>query len=245
MDSGSYAACTALMSRTQALETIANNLANTNTAGYRAQHNIFSSALATARASLSPLNQAINNYGVLGGTRLDLSQGALEHTGNDLDLGIEGPGFLVVQTATGRVFTRSGNLQVSAQGQLITAQGDPVMGDNGVIPIVGGPMSISSDGTISVGGAVAGRIKIVEFPSTAGLQSAGGTYYTAPPGSDVAATQSQIRQGMLEGSNVNPVASMVELITVQRSAEMMQKALSMFHSDMDKVAAQELPRLNG
>ena len=106
-------------------------------------------------------------------------------------------------------------------------------------------MSISSDGTISVGGAVAGKIKMVEFSSTAGLQSVGGTYYTAPRGSDTAATQSQIRQGMLEGSNVNPVASMVELITVQRSAEMMQKALSMFHSDMDKVAAQELPRLNG
>jgi flagellar basal-body rod protein FlgF len=245
MDSGYYAACTALLARTEALETVANNLANTNTTGYRAQHNLFRSVLTAVNGSSSAVNQAMNDYGVLGGTRLDLTQGALEHTGNDLDLGIEGPGFFVVQTPTGRVFSRSGNLQVSAQGQLITAQGDPILGENGVIPVVGGPMSISSDGTISVNGALAGKIKLVEFPPGVELKTLGGTYYTATRSSEIDATRSQIRQGMLEASNVNPVASMVELITVQRSAEMMQKALSMFHGDMDRIAAQELPRLNG
>lgn len=245
MDSGFYAACTALMSRTDALDTVANNLANTSTAGYRAEHNIFSTVLASKKSALPPLNQAINDYNVLGGTRLDMTQGSLEKTGNDMDLGIDGPGFFVVQTPTGRFYTRAGNLQVSAQKQLITAQGDPVLGENGVIPVVGGPMSISADGTISVNGAVAGKIKVVEFPAGVTLQRAGATYYTAPKGSEVAAKDSKIRQGMLESSNVNPMAGMVELISVQRSAEMMQRALAMFNQDIDKTATQDLPRVNG
>ena len=244
MDSGYYAACTALMSRTEALETIANNLANTSTAGYRAQHNVFQSVLASANGQpMNAINEAVNNYGVLGGTRVDLAQGSLEHTGNDLDLAIEGPGFFVVQTAAGRVFTRSGNFQVSRRGQLITSQGDPVMGEKGVISLAPGQVSISSDGTISSNGAVAGKVKLVEFPAGTALTSAGDTYYSAPAGSEAVAKNSTMHQGMLESSNVNPVASVVELITVQRSAEMMQRALTMFHSDIDKTATQELPRV--
>ena len=87
MSSGYYAACTGLMSRTAALDTIANNLANVSTAGFRASHNIFSSVLATTgNTSLSVLNQDANDYGVLSGTQLDTSQGALVRTGNDLDV---------------------------------------------------------------------------------------------------------------------------------------------------------------
>lgn len=244
MDSGFYAACTALMARTQSLDMVANNLANTSTPGYRAQHDVFSSLLATASgAPTSALNKAINNFGVLGGTSLDLTQGNLDRTGNDLDLGIEGPGFFEVKTPGGQVFTRNGNFHVSPQGQLVTSEGDPVMGDQGPIPIVGGPVSVSSDGTISVNGAVAGKVKMVEFPSGTKLESVGKTYYSAPAKSEQAATQSKIEQEMLESSNVNPVASAVELVTTQRYAELMQRALSMFHSDMNEIAASELPRV--
>lgn len=247
MDSGYYAACTALLSRTQALETIANNLANTSTPGYRAQHNNFSSVLAAVTgAPMSQLNQAVNNYGVLGGTRLDLAQGTLQRTGNDLDLAIEGPGFFVVQTTAGRMFTRNGGLQVTAQGQLITQHGDPVMGENGVIQIVeNGKLSISPDGTISVNGAIAGRLKVVEFAEGTALESAGKGYYTAPAKSDTDARKSVVRQGMIEESNVNAVATMVELISVQRAAEMMQRALSMFNAEINKTATQDLPRVSG
>jgi len=244
MSSGYYAACAGLMSRTQALDTIANNLANVSTAGFRASHNVFSSLLATTSdSSLSVLNQDANEYGLLSGTQLDTSQGALVPTGNDLDLAMEGPGYFAVQTATGTVYTRGGNFRVSPQGQLVTAAGDPVMGDSGPISIVGEPVSISTDGTISANDAIAGRLKLVEFPSTAALQSAGGTYYTAPAGAAVAATNSQVRQGTLENSNVNPVTSVVELITAQREVETMRRVLTMFSSEMDKTAAQDLPRV--
>jgi len=245
MDSGFYAACTALMARSQTLDLVANNLANVSTPGYRAQHDSFSSLIAAASgAPLSGLNLAVNDYSVLGGSQLDLSQGSLEKTGNELDLGIEGNGFFSVQTANGKLYTRDGNFHVSPKGELVTSAGDTVLGtDNRPIPIVGAPVSIGPDGTISVNGALAGQLKIVDFPSGTPLESVGKTYYSAPANSATPARQASVQQGMLEGSNVNPVASSVELITVQRYAELMQRALSMFHTDMNQLATQELPRV--
>jgi flagellar basal-body rod protein FlgF/flagellar basal-body rod protein FlgG len=119
------------------------------------------------------------------------------------------------------------------------------MGDNNApIAIVGEPVSISTDGTISVNGAVSGRLKLVEFAPSVAIQSAGGTYYTAPAGSAVAATKSQVRQGSIESSNVNPVTSVVELISAQREVEAMRRVLTMFNNEIDKTAAQELPRVS-
>jgi flagellar basal-body rod protein FlgF/flagellar basal-body rod protein FlgG len=244
MDSGYYAACTALVSRTQALDTIANNLANVSTAGFRAEKNVFSSVLTNAGGgSSSALNQAINNFGVLGGTSLDATQGALQKTGNDLDVGIEGKGYFVVQTANGPMYTRNGAFQVSSKGQLVTSTGDAVMGDKGVISILPGTVSISPDGTISSNGAVTGKLKVVEFPEGTELTTQGSTYYSAPANTAAVAKDSSVRQGMLESSNVNPIASMVELVNAQRSAEMMQRALTMFNSEIDKTAAQDLPKV--
>ena len=244
MDSGYYAACTALVARTQALDTIANNLANASTVGFRAEHNVFSSVLADAGAGTSsPLNQVINRYGILSGTTVDQSQGALQKTGNELDLGIEGPGYFVVQTADGPIYTRNGAFQVSSHGQLVTASGDAVMGDRGVITMLPGPVSISADGTISSNGAVSGKLHVVEFPDGTELKSMGSTYYSAPPNTAADAVKSSVRQGMLESSNVNPITSVVELVEAQRSAEMMQRALGMFNNEMDKTATQDLPKV--
>ena len=244
MDSGFYAACTALMARTQALDMVANNLANVSTPGFRAQHDMFRSLLTGSSIyPMSGLNQAVNNYSVLGDSRLDFAQGNLEKTGNDLDLAIQGSGFFAVQTAAGPVYTRDGNFHISPQGKLVTSQGDLVMGTTGSIDIVGGPVSISPDGTISVNGAVAGQLKVVDFPPGTALESVGATYYSAPPKKEIPATEASIQQGSLEASNVNPVSSAVELITVQRYAELMQRALSMFHTDMNQIATQDLPRI--
>jgi len=168
----------------------------------------------------------------------------LQKTGNPLDLAIQGSGFFVVQTANGPMYTRDGSFQVSGSGQLVTAAGDPVMGDRGIISMLPGPVSISSDGTISSNGALAGKLKLVDFAPGTELKSAGGTYYSAPAKSETPAGSSTVQQGSLENSNVNPVSSMVQLITAQRSAEMMQRALSMFSTEMDKTAAQDLPKVS-
>ncbi|HEX4067030.1 MAG TPA: flagellar basal-body rod protein FlgF [Acidobacteriaceae bacterium] len=244
MDSGYYAACTALISRTQELDTIANNLANVSTNGYRAEQDVFSEVLATAsNNSGSALDQAMNSYGIVSGTTLDQNQGALQKTGNDLDVAIEGGGYFEVQTADGPMYTRNGAFQISAHNQLITAQGDAVMGDGGAITLPSGPISISPDGTISSNGALVGKLKVVDFPAGTQIDSVGNAYYSAPAGTATASTDSSIRQGMLESSNVNAITGMVQLVTAQRSAEMMQRALSMFNSEIDKTATQDLPKV--
>jgi flagellar basal-body rod protein FlgF/flagellar basal-body rod protein FlgG len=245
MDNGIYAACAALVSRTQELDTIANNLANASTVGYRAQQNVFGSVLAAAADSpASNLNQAVNQFGILTGTTLDLTQGALQKTGNDLDFAIQGPGYFVVQTANGPMYTRNGAFQVSSRGELVTATGDQVLGDQGPIKVLPGSITVSPDGTISSNGAITGRIKTVEFPKGTTLTSMGNVYYSAPANTETASTKSDIRQGMLESSNVNPITGMVELVNAQRSAEMMQRALAMFNSEIDKTAAQDLPKVS-
>ncbi len=246
MDSGLYAACTGLMARTDALDNIANNLANSSTSGFRGRDTTFGSVLAGAEHPLgSQLNVVTNSYGLLGDSHLDMKPGSLQQTGNELDLGIDGPGFLTVQTTNGTAYTRSGSLQVSTKGQLVTATGDPVLGVNGVINLPSGsPITISSDGTISAQGAIAGKLKLVEFKPTADPQAMGASYYTAPADQVVDSPMSNVRQGMLESSNVNPVTSVVELINAQRALEGMRHALTMIDTEMDKTAAQDLPRIS-
>ena len=245
MNSGFYAACAGLIARTESLDTIANNLANANTTAFRGRHNVFHSVLASAGHSpLSVLNQDTNDYSTLGSTRLDSSQGVLTNTGNPLDVAIEGPGFFPVQTASGVVYTRAGNFRVSAQRQLTTAEGDPVLGASGPITLLSNDVSIGPDGTISSDGAIAGKLKTVEFDPSIDLKNAGTTYYTAPAGSAKVSTSTVLHQGTLEGSNVNPVTSVVELISAQREVESMRRVLSMFNGEMDKTAAQDLPRVS-
>jgi len=246
MNSGIYAAATALAARTDALDTIANNVANSSTEGFRARHASFSEVLAgTGRPLGSEFNRVINDFGLQGDSVIDDTQGSLIKTGNDLDLAIDGPAYFSVQTAAGPAYTRAGSLKISPQGQLVTSAGDAVIGDQGAITLpLEAKLSISSDGTISADGAVTGRLKLVEFAPGTDVEGMGNSYYTAPASSAVVATKSQVRQGMLESSNVNPVAAVVELINAQRSAETMRHALTMFDSDMDKTAVQDLPRIS-
>jgi flagellar basal-body rod protein FlgF/flagellar basal-body rod protein FlgG len=230
----------------EALDTIANNLANVSTTGFRASHNIFSSLLrTTGESSLSVLNQDANDYGVLGATQLDSAQGPLVRTGNELDLAMEGPGYFAVQTAAGTVYSRGGNFRVSPASQLITAAGDIVLGENNrPITIIGAPVTISMDGTISTNGAISGKLKLVEFAPTVQVKSAGGTYYNAPATDAVPATKSKVHQAMIESSNVNPVATSVELINAQREVDTMRRVLTMINSELDKAAAEDLPHLS-
>jgi len=245
VNSGYYAACAGLMAQTQALDLVANNLANLGTTGYRGARPSFRALLAgTAHAvSANPLNRAINNFSVLSGSTVDLSSGNLEHTGNPLDLAIEGSGFFAVQTRAGVRYTRNGSFQVSTKGQLITGSGDPVLGETGPIVLPSGPISISDDGTISSAGAVAGKLRLVEFVPGASPVAEGSSYYSAPAKAVRPAAGSSVEQGTLEASNVNPVAATVSLIVVQRQADMMERALSAYYNDINRVAAEDLPHV--
>ena len=247
MESGYYAAFAGLLAGTQALELAANNLANISTIGYKAQSEFYKSLTASLGRSnprqMNSLNQAINNYGVLGGAAVDVRPGTLERTGNVLDLAMEGSGFFVVQTQAGARYTRNGNFRVDANGQLVTAGGNPVMGDQGPIQIPSGSVSVSPDGTISSKGAVVGRLQIVDFPPGTGFVPEGTSTYNATTGSPAPADDPRVRQGTLEQSNMNPITGTVGLIMIQRQTQLLQQALSIFHNEFDKSAAEELARV--
>lgn len=249
MDSGFYAACAGLRAQSEALEVAAHNLANLNTTGFRGQETTFQSLLAVSRPTVpNVLNLATNNFGVLEGSHLDMNTGSLEATGNPLDVGIEGAGFFAVQTAGGIRYTRNGSFQVSSSGQLVTGEGDlvlsdPALGVKGAISIPPGVVSIAGDGTISVGGAIAGTIRLMEFAPGTKLTSEGGTLLSAPEGSAQPSPQSELKQGSLESSNVNSITSVVALIGVQRQAEMLQRAMSMFDTEFNHIASTELAKV--
>lgn len=244
MNNGLYAACAGLLARSEALDVAASNLANISTNGYRSQSATFQSLLVNTpqSAGTNELAAAVEKFGVLGEAVADSQQGALEKTGNDTDFAIQGSGFFEIQARGGSQYTRNGNFHVDRAGHLVTAAGDAVLGTDGPLTIPPGKLSVSSDGTISVDGALAGQLKVVQISPSSALMPAGDSSFTAPAGKQVAADGS-VLQGSLEGSNVNPIAAAVNLVTLQRNAGLLQRALSAFHSDFNRIAAQDLSRV--
>ncbi len=166
MDSGYYAAMTGLVARTQALDTAASNLANAQTPGYRAEREYFRSALLGPDAADSQLGRTVNNYGLLGGDRLSAAQGALQTTGNPLDLAIEGEGFFQIQTSNGLRYTRDGSFHRAQNGQLVTSAGEPVLSAAGKpIQVPPGEVTVGADGAVSVAGGTVATVGVLTFPA--------------------------------------------------------------------------------
>lgn len=243
MDSGYYAAFSGWLARSEALDAAASNLANANTSGFRAQREYFRSAIAGPEAANSQVNQIVNNYGVLGGNLPYLGQGSLTHTGNPLDLAIEGQGFFAIQTRQGIRYTRDGSFRRALNGTLVTASGEPVLNaQNKPILIPTGEVMVGVDGVISVGNAVAGRLGVFDIPAAA-LVPEGANRYTVAAATKPTVTSAAIHQGALESSNEDVIQGTLDLVLVQRQAEMMQKALSNFYVNFDKTASEDLPKV--
>jgi flagellar basal-body rod protein FlgF len=244
MDSGYYAICSGLAAQTQALDLVAHNLANITTTGYRGQQTTFRALLTGSGAVVTNyLNAVVNNFGVLSGSRLDLSSGSFAPTGNPLDVAIAGTGFLAVQSPQGIVYTRNGGFHLTNAGQLVTSEGNAVLGELGPITIPSGNVAISSDGTISVDGNVVDKLQLAEFAPGTNLTALGNATYAAPPGAALPASESSVRQAMLEGSNVSPTEAVVQLITVQRNADMLGRAMGAIDGQLNQIAVQDLPKV--
>jgi flagellar basal-body rod protein FlgF/flagellar basal-body rod protein FlgG len=245
MDSGYYAAMTGLLARTQALDTAAANLANAQTPGYRAEREYFRSVLLGPDALDSQLGQTVNNYGLLGGDRLSMSQGALQQTGNPLDLAIEGRGFFQIQTSNGQRYTRDGSFHRSQKGLLVTAAGEAVLSSAGQpIPLPPGEVSVGADGVVSVAGGAVATVGVFTFPAGVELSAEGANRYLAPAGAKaVPSPDAVVHQGAVESANQDVIQGTLDLIVMQRQAEMMQKALTVFHTEFNKFAAEDLPRI--
>jgi len=245
MDSGYYAAMTGLVARTQALDTAAANLANAQTPGYRAEREFFRSVLLGPDAADSELGATVNNYGLLGGDRLSMAQGALEPTGNPLDLAIEGQGFFMVETPNGPRYTRDGSFHRAQNGQLVTQAGEPVLSQAGQsILIPPGEVTVGADGAVSVAGGVVAEVGVFVFPAGTELTPEGANRYVAPQGATAtAAANASIHQGAIEAANQDVVQGSLELVMMQRQAEMMQRALTVFHTEFNKFATEDLPKI--
>jgi flagellar basal-body rod protein FlgF len=245
MDSGYYAAFAGLVARTQALDTAASNLANAQTAGYRAEREYFRSVLLDPLGGDSQLGGTVNNFGVLGGDHLDMGQGVLTPTGNALDLAIEGQGFFAVQTQNGVRYTRDGSFHRARDGQLVTTAGEPVLSaQNRPIPVPPGEVAVGADGALSVGGATVAAVGVFNFPAGTQLTPEGKNRYIAPARVQAAPSSAAIvHQGALEAANQDVIQGSLDLIMMQRQAETMQKALTIFHTDFNKTASEDIPRV--
>jgi len=245
MDSGYYAAMTGLVARFQALDTAAANLANAQTPGYRAEREYFRSVLLGPDALDSQLGRTVNNFGLLGGDRVSLGQGTLQQTGNPLDLAIEGQGFFQIQTANGLRYTRDGGFHRARNGQLVTEAGEPALSTDGQpIALPPGEISIGADGTVSVAGGAVATVGIFTFAPGTELTPEGANRYLAPQSAKpVLSPNVAIHQGALENANEDVVQGTLDLIVMQRQAEMMQRALTVFHTEFNKFAAEDLPKV--
>jgi flagellar basal-body rod protein FlgF/flagellar basal-body rod protein FlgG len=232
------------------LDVVANNIANMNTTGFKADGSIFEEYLSpTARTSAATNNKV--SFVRDRGTWHDMTQGPTEHTGNPLDVAVDGDGFLVVQTPRGERYTRNGSLQLGPTGNLMTADGFPVVGDSGPITLQPNDreISISANGTISVRAgtsiidSVRGKLRIVSFDQAQRMQltkDGAGTFAAPSSVTPQADTSSRIVQGAIEKSNVRGVVEITRMIEISRSyssvAAMLQQQSEMRTSAIGRLA---------
>jgi len=211
------------------LDVIANNIANIDTTGYKADNALFERYIMPQAAdqSFSGQDQRVN-YVADRASWIDMSQGPLQRTGNPLDVAIDGAGFLVVQTPNSQQrYTRNGALSINAAGQLVTSDGNQVVGQSGPITFqaTDHDVVISPTGVVtvregnSIADAIRGQLQIVGFDQPRRLQKDGGSMFTAPNGVNPTPTPAgtYVVQGAVEKSNVNGVGEMTRLIEVTRS----------------------------
>ncbi len=224
MDRGLYIIASGMLAELARQDRIANDLANAASAGYKqvdATQQGFGEILLRSTRDGSPIGRG--GLGVVpSGERVDLGQGPLRQTGEQLDLALDGDGFLAVQTPAGIRYTRDGQLRQDEQGRLVTAVGLPILGANGRPIVVSGQGEVvfAADGSVSVGGKAAGKLAVVQLKNVVKVEN--GLLQGAVAG---AARETAVRQGALEGSSVTAARTMVDMIESLRAFEADQRVV--------------------
>lgn len=243
-----HIAATGMAAQESELDSISNNLANSNTVGYKKSRADFQDLVyqtvrgagtQTSATTAAPTGlQVGTGVRMVATTRL-FQQGALENTGNPLDVAVEGNGFFVVQQPDGNpAYTRAGNLKTDAQGRLVTAEGMPLE-PNVIVPPDATGVTIGADGIVtattktSAAPSQLGQIQLANFVNPAGLSAAGhnlflptaasGEAVVGAPGSDGRGT---LLQNTVEHSNVEVVEEMIGLIAAQRAYDVNSKIVT-------------------
>jgi flagellar basal-body rod protein FlgG len=234
MDRGFYIAASGMLTEQVRQDQLANDLANASTPGYKSDQSTQANFGELLLRNTSN-NQSIGGLGLgvgISKTRPDLTQGAIDQTGESLDVALQGPGFFAVQTAGGTRYTRDGQFAVDATGTLVTSLGNPVLDANGKPISVKGhadDLKISSDGTVTGGGQTLGKIAVVSLTTPV---KQGDTLFSGTPG--VAPQGTTMEQGALEASGTNPAKVMVDMITSLRAYESMQKVINSMDETLQK-----------
>jgi flagellar basal-body rod protein FlgF len=221
MDLPGYVALTRASGLMKELQSVANNIANAATTGFRREGVVFAEMVEALPAEGGSVAMTAAR-----GRFTDEVQGALVETGGTLDLAIEGEGYFTVLTAAGERLTRAGAFTRNAEGEVVDPAGNLVLDEGGgpiVIPFEAVHVGIAADGTISVDGDPAAKIGLVTVENQEKLMREGGTLFSAEGAIPLA--DGRIVQGFLEQSNVNAVAEMARMVEVQRAYEHGQKML--------------------
>ncbi|HLH48118.1 MAG TPA: flagellar basal-body rod protein FlgF [Roseiarcus sp.] len=230
MQSGLYVSLSGQVALERRLETIANNIANMNTAGFRADGVSFSAELAKAG------DQQVA-FASTGDAYITRGAGPLAKTDNPLDLAIQGDGWFAIQTPNGIAYTRDGRMQMTETGALQTVNGYQVL-DAGGAPIGldanAGPPTISADGMITQDGKQISAVGLFSIPDDAKLTRTvnSGVIPDKPANPILDFTQNGVVQGSVEGSNVNPIMEMTKLIKVTRNFDSLSAAMNQSESSL-------------
>jgi flagellar basal-body rod protein FlgF len=231
MTTASEAASQAMTMLNQMTSIIAQNVANANTSGFRQTLASVaggdpSQVFMSAGGAAVPLGELEGAPASLS-TVVDPRPGPINHTGNPLDLAIDGAGYFTVLTPQGPAYTRDGHFHLDGTGQIVTNGGDAVAGTNGplVVPAGTAEVSVASDGTVTAGGTAIGTLQIVTPPDPQAVTPLGNGLYqiSGTPGTSTA----DVVAGALEGSNVSVVEEMAHLITVMRAYEGAQQVMQL------------------
>ena len=245
MNSGMYSAVSGSLAAMRKLDVISNNLANVNTPGYKKDKMSFEGLLAgpvnppavPQGTTADPILQKENIY-------IDYASGPTSQSGNPLDLALDGEGFFAVTTPEGTAYTRQGNFRTSVDGTLVTVDGFPVQGAGGAaIRVQGSQVEIDTRGNVMVDGEQAGTLSVVDFEKPYSLTKSGNSLFVqADPQATSRTGTALIRQGHLEGSNVESISEMVQLIETNRYFEACSKVIHGY-DDMATKAANDLGRV--
>lgn len=242
MDPIAVTAASGLRARMDALDVLANNIANAGTKGYKGDRELYN--LYFGRSLRHPGGPAA--LPVIEGKWTDFSQGLLQTTANPFDLALRGEGFFAVDGPSGVLYTRNGSFEISDGGALQTAEGYAVRLEDGrQLRLESGfPVEVSKDGTIRQQGRVLGQLEVVQFEDASVLGKQGKMYYRvdAAGATPVEAAGTEVLQGTTEASNVSTSETAVRIVSVMRQFEMLQKAITVAR-DMDRQVISEVAKV--
>ena len=245
MDHVAVTAASGLHARMEALDLVANNLANATTSGFKLDREFYS-LFTGGGDSLIEGDSPSTRLPLIQKQWTDFSQGVLQPTGNARDLGLSGKGFFAVNGPSGPLYTRNGAFQLSPAGVLTTVEGYPVRGVGGqaIQTQSSAPFEVATDGSVKQGGQTLGQLELVDFQDRSALQKLGNSYFnvTNPNIKPIPATGVLVEQGKVENSNVAPAESAVRLVGLMRQFEMLQKAITVT-TDMNKKSIEDVVRV--